>query len=123
MKKLMLYSLFGSFCAGIDVIAFHFTVAVGLHYQLANAFGYSLGTIISFFLNRNFTFKVTNAIGYRLSVFFGVAAIGYLFSSAFLFVTIQVNGMDTDFAKVSSLPFVLVIQFTLNKFVTFRQVN
>ena len=111
MKKLMLYSLFGSFCAGIDVIAFHFTVAVGLHYQLANAFGYSLGTIISFFLNRNFTFKVTNAIGYRLSVFCGVAAIGYLFSSAFLFVTIQVNGMDTDFSKVSSLPFVLVIQF------------
>lgn len=121
MKKLLLYGVFGSFCAGIDVISFHFIIGFGLHYQLANTLGYTLGTLISFLLNRSFTFKVTDAIGYRLSSFLGVAAVGYLFSSAFLFVAIQVYGMDADFTKVASLPFVLVIQFTLNKLITFRE--
>ena len=92
-------------------------------YQAANAVGYLTGTLISFALNRVFTFGMRDKPGARLIFFLATAAIGYAFSAALLWSMVDLFGLDARIAKLLTLPLVVVLQFTLNKRITFRAIN
>ncbi len=92
----------------------------GVGYQLANAAGYAVGTLISFVLNRHFTFQTYDRTLLRLLMFFGMAFIGYLSSSALLWLLVSTLKINPILAKVATLGFVLVLQFSLNRAITFR---
>lgn len=122
-QKLITYAFFGGTGVLSDIGIYTLLISMGLNYQIANASGYLTGTLLSFFLNRHYTFKVKDKIVKRLMSFLLVAFVGYLSSAFLLYVLVERLSMDAILAKISTLFFVLIIQFTLNKKITFKESN
>ena len=120
VRQLVLYAVCGGTGVLTDLVLFTALVHYGVNYQVANAAGYAAGTLASFILNRHFTFQVYDKAFRRLALFFGTALIGYLASSALLWVLVSVQGYPPLPSKVATLAVVLVLQFSLNRAITFR---
>ncbi len=120
-KKIIKYAFFGGFGVVTDLCMYSVIITLGMNYQLANATGYLAGTLVSFFLNRHFTFKVKDKIIFRMIKFFLVAFTGYLSSAGLLYILIEKMLIGEITAKILTLFFVLILQFTLNKKVTFKE--
>lgn len=120
VRQLMLYAICGGTGVMADLILFTVLVHCDVNYQGANAAGYAVGTLASFILNRHFTFQVYDRALRRLGLFFGAALVGYLVSSALLWVLVSAMGYPPLPSKIATLAVVLVLQFSLNRAVTFR---
>jgi putative flippase GtrA len=118
--QFFLYCLCGGMGVSTDYAVFYATVTAGMPYQGANALGYVAGTFMSFALNRVFTFGMRDQVLQRLGRFLGVAAVGYLASALMLLVLVQWLMVDARIAKLLTLPLVVVLQFSLNKRITFK---
>ena len=119
-KKLAFYCICGGTGLITDFLIFTVLVYLGVHYQISNTMGYATGTIVSFFLNRAITFNVLDKMLTRLFLFFCVATIGYLGSLLLLWILVELISMEPVSSKLVSLPIIVIIQFSLNKLVTFR---
>jgi len=111
-------------CGGMGVTTdygvFYLSVTAGMPYQGANALGYVAGTLVSFALNRVFTFGMRDQVLQRLGRFVGVAGVGYATSAVLLWVLVQGLLVDARIAKLLTLPVVVVLQFSLNRRITFK---
>lgn len=121
MRQFVLYCVFGGLGVLSDYLAFLASLALGAPVYVANIIGYAVGTFVSFFLNRRLNFKVLDKVGRRLATFLGVAAIGLLTSTVLLWLLVEVLTVDPAIAKLLTLPVVVVLQFSLNRLITFRQ--
>ena len=54
----------------LDLVIFYSLVEFGLAYQIANFIGYASGTLLSFGLQRKFTFRIKDRTIFRLILFF-----------------------------------------------------
>lgn len=118
--QFLLYCLCGGIGVSTDYAVFYLAVTSGTWYQAANGMGYLAGTLMSFFLNRIFTFSMRDKILQRLVLFLLIALIGFSASAALLWVLVQVMNLDVRIAKLISLPMVVVLQFSLNRKITFN---
>lgn len=121
MKQFFLYCLCGGIGVSTDYLIFYSSLTFGLWYQGANLFGYLAGTLVSFFLNRKITFGVQDKVGQRLVIFLGVAAIGFSASALMLWMMVDVISLDPKIAKLLTLPVVVILQFSLNRQITFNE--
>ncbi|MDB5957139.1 GtrA family protein [Ramlibacter sp.] len=121
MSQLLLYCICGGLGVGTDYATYYLLVTAGVGYQVANVAGYLAGTLLSFFLNRRITFGVKSKVLRRMAIFFGVAAVGFTASAAMLWVLVDHLRMDARIAKLLTLPFVVLIQFSLNRRITFNE--
>ena len=115
------YAFFGSFGVLVDFIIYTVLVMVSINYQLGNLIGYIGGTLVSFLLNRLFTFKIRTEILERFLKFSAVASIGYLSSVFLLWISVEKMLLDEITSKVITLIFIVFIQFSLNKAFTFKE--
>jgi putative flippase GtrA len=113
------YIFFGGFGVLSDLILYSFLIMQSINYQEANAWGYFLGTMISFILNRKYTFKIKDRVVRRFIKFWLVAMTGYLTSVFLLFLLVPM--FDSIISKLVTLIAVVFIQFTLNKKFTFKK--
>ena len=121
-KQFLLYCLIGFSGVGLDFCVYSLLIKTRLlDYQAANAVGYASGTLLSFVLNAKFNFRVTDKIALRLLSFFGVAFIGWLVSAATLHVLIENFSWDKYLAKAATLFVVVMLQYNLNRLVSFRK--
>ena len=104
----------------LDFTTFSALVYFGVNYQAANAVGYGGGTVLSFILNRRYTFAVRDAPWRRFALFASVALIGYSLSSAVLWLLVSHIRLPPIPAKLITLALVLAVQFGLNSTVTFQ---
>jgi putative flippase GtrA len=123
-KQFFLYCLCGGTGVMSHFLVFHASLGLfansSLGYQIANTLGYLVGTLLSFVLNRVITFGVRDRAGKRLGLFVLVAACGYGVSSGLLWVLVEWAKLTPRWALVLSLPMVVVLQFGLNRKITFR---
>ena len=122
-QKLITYAFFGGTGVLSDIGVYSLLITMGFNYQIANASGYLMGTLVSFFLNRHYTFKIKDKVLKRLISFLSVAFIGYFTSALLLYFLVESLTMDAIIAKIATLFFVLILQFSLNKKITFRESN
>lgn len=112
------------FCGGLGVLTdygvYYAAVKSDLWYQAANVLGYASGTVVSFLLNRIITFGARDRAVQRFALFAAVAATGFSFSAAMLWVLVAQFGVAETIAKLLTLPIVVAIQFLLNRAITFR---
>ena len=118
-----MYGLIGTFGVFIDLSIFNilyifFDQSLFILYHLI---GYLFGTLTSFFLNINFNFKIKDKIKSRLILFFLVAFIGALTSSIFIHFASNVFAFDARISKLLSLIIVFLVQYLLNKSLTFKK--
>ena len=120
-RNFILYGLIGGFCAtldfGIYTLLCHFAV---LPYLWANVISIHCGIICSFLLNRTFNFKVKDKTTQRFVSFYVVGLIGLGISELMLYVMVTIGGWNELLCKLISVVVVALIQFVLNKYITFK---
>ena len=121
-RQLVVYCIIGCTGATLDFLVYVLlTNIVGMHYQLANFLSVSFGIINNFFWNCYFNFKTKDKIFKRLASFYSVGMFGWALSAGCLWLFIEVMGLNGLVAKLGTIFFVTVVQFGLNKFITFRK--
>ena len=120
-RHLILYGIIGGLCAtldfGIYTLLCHFDV---LPYLWANVISIHCGIICSFLLNRTFNFKVQDKTPQRFLSFYVVGLIGLGISELMLYLMATVGNWNEVLCKLISVVVVALIQFVLNKYITFK---
>ena len=90
---------------------------------LSNILSSFIGFNNNFFLNAFFNFKTTGNLPLRYLSYFVVCLFGMVISSTFLYVTVSIMGFNAFLCKFIAMSFMFVIQYFLNKKITFRKVS
>lgn len=121
-RNLILYGVIGGFCAALD-----FGVYTGLcywnimPYLIANIISIHVGIFTSFVLNRSFNFKVKDKVKTRFLSFYTVGLVGLGISEGMLYLMVTKEGWNEIACKLVTIVVVALIQFLLNKYITFRK--
>lgn len=143
IRQLVKYGMVGSVGMVIDMGLFYLlAVKLSVQYPISAYIGELLGGKIpihvidadishiissivaitnNFILNSYFTFKVTDNKLQRFLSFAGIAAIGLLISTTLITLFVGKIKMDEMLAKIIATCIIAAIQFTINKFFTFKQ--
>lgn len=119
--KFILYCLCGGIGVASDYLIYCIALQLDIWYQVSNILGYLSGTVVSFLLNRKITFGVNDQFVRRFVMFLGVALVGFSVSAVLLWVLVDYLFIEPKFAKILTLPAVVVIQFALNRRITFAK--
>ena len=123
-KQFLLYCIIGASGVTLDFGIYSLLVKTRLlDYQAANAVGYSSGTLLSFILNARFNFRVTDKIPLRLVSFFSIAFLGWLVSAGLLHLLIGRFNFDKYLSKFATLIVVVLLQYNLNRLLSFRKAS
>jgi putative flippase GtrA len=118
--QFLLYCICGGIGVSTDYAIYYLAFTSGMWYQGANGLGYLAGTLMSFTLNRVFTFGMRDRVLQRLFLFLSVAALGFAASALLLWILVQWMQLDPRIAKLLTLPMVVVLQYALNRRITFN---
>ena len=120
-NQLIKYGIIGGFCATLDFVIY--TCIIGfteLSYVYANIISVHCGIFASFFLNRQFTFKIKDKTLLRFVSFYLVGIVGLLISSGLLILFVEKMHLNELLSKAITVVFVALIQFLLNKYISFN---
>jgi len=121
-RQLLLYCIIGASGVTLDFSTYSIFLKTGiLHYQAANAVGYTSGTLLTFFLNARYNFKVRDRVALRLFSFCMVAFFGWAASAATLYLLVSRFNLDKYLAKLITLVMVVILQYNLNRLISFRK--
>jgi putative flippase GtrA len=119
-QRLITYAVIGGGAVLVDVGLFWiFNELAGLGFVLSNALSVFVAMVYSFILNALFNFRTRDNLLRRFGSFGVVTFCGYLVSTAILWLG-DVLGLNATLVKAASLPFVLLLQFSLNSRFTFQ---
>lgn len=119
-RQLLLYACIGCTGVTIDFIAFLILTQYFLvPYLIANLAAVSLGITNNFFLNAFYNFKVKDRLINRFVRFYSIGLLGLLLSSGLLFLLVNTFSMHQVTAKSATVIIVALLQFYLNRTVTF----
>lgn len=120
-RSLILYGIIGSLSSCLDFLIYSALVEwVGLDYILANCISVLAGIATSFVLNRKYNFKVEDKTARRFVIFLSVGLGGLCLSNLILWLCIQQLQINELLSKLLSIVLVVVLQFILNKYITFK---
>ena len=120
-RNLILYGIIGSCSSFLDFITYTFLIRIGeFNYLIANCISVIIGIVTSFILNRKYNFKVKDKTAKRFSIFLTIGLCGMLMSNLILYICIDCLSLDEIISKLCSIVFVVIIQFILNKYITFK---
>lgn len=121
-RNLVLYTLIGVFSATLDFLIF--TVLIKYFdfvFIKSNVISVTCGITASFILNRNLNFKLKDKTPIRALSFFIVGLSGMLVSTLILGFLIFILPISIFYLKIVSAFFVALMQFFLNKYLTFKK--
>ncbi|MCX6307442.1 MAG: GtrA family protein [Bacteroidia bacterium] len=118
------YALVGVVGLVVDMGLFYvFYELLHINYIVSNIMSSSLAVLNNFILNSIFTFKVKDKLFYRFISFFSIALAGMALSSGMLVVMIDGMHWNSMVSKAVSVFFVALIQYYVNKKLTFSERN
>lgn len=123
-RQMMFYTVIGLLTSVLDFIVYAVLVyAFDLHYLVANIVGVLVSIPVGFFLNRNFNFLTLDKLPLRLMSFLIVGVLGMLITGMMLYVCIDVYHFGKISSKLFSIVSVSLLQFLLNKYITFKPIT
>lgn len=121
-RNLILYGLIGGCCAALDFGIYSCMCYWDIMpYLWANIISIHVGIFMSFILNRSFNFKVKDKTTQRFLSFYAVGLTGLGISELMLYLMVTLGGMNELLCKLISIVVVALIQFLLNKYITFKR--
>lgn len=121
-RQFFLYAIIGTISSLLDFCVFKLlTYFGGMEELYANLISVPCGMICSFFLNYFVNFKSKGKFWLRLISFLIVGTIGLGFSELFIHLGTNTFSLNADLTKLSSIVLVALLQFGLNKFITFKE--
>ena len=119
-RNLVLYGVIGAMASSIDFCVYSTMILIGVNLLIANAIGVNVGIITSFCLNRRYNFKVKDHAKMRFASFYLIGMIGLAISTGMLYVAVDKLCINEFYSKLLTIVLVALIQFMLNKAITFR---
>lgn len=120
-RNIILYGIIGCCSSSLDFVIYTFLLSyIGLNYIISNCISVLAGIITSFTLNRKYNFKVKDKTFKRFTVFFIVGICGMILSNIILYISIDILFLNKLISKLLSIILVVLIQFILNKYITFK---
>ena len=121
-RELIVYCMIGCSGASLDFVAYAMLTSwAGVHYQLANFLSVSIGIVNNFFWNYFFNFKTKDHMLIRLGSFYVIGMFGCALSAICLWLFIEKLGLGSLISKLATIFLVTVVQFCLNKHITFKK--
>lgn len=121
-RSFILYNLIGISGAGIDFCVYSLlTQLTDLNYLIINTGSILLGISNNFFWNMRYNFKKEDHRLKRYVSFLSVGIFGLIISTVFLWILIEKYSISVIVAKAFTLTVIAIIQFILNKYITFRR--
>lgn len=121
IKEIIVYAIIGGISAGLDSILFAVISMIGVNLYIANFISVNIGIITSFILNTRFNFKIKDNIQKRLIRFLTIGYVGMSISTVILYIGKELWGIDAILVKLISVVVVAILQFILNKLITYRK--
>ncbi len=117
---LIRYLVIGGTAVLLDVGLFLLADRVfGWHPVLSNTFSTGVAMVASFLANSFGNFRVTDRLWLRFLSFAAVSGAGWLLSTVIIWIAVDLAGLDPVVAKILTLLPVVVLQYSLNKKITF----
>ena len=124
-KEILLYILFGGVATVVSIGSFVLCeTGLGLDALVANAFSWVITVSFAFVTNRTWGFRSQakgKAIFGEMVSFFGGRVLTLVFEEAVLLVLITWLHFDSLLVKVAAQVGVLVFNYLISKFITFRK--
>ncbi|MEI7603601.1 MAG: GtrA family protein [bacterium] len=121
-KKLIKYLIIGASGAGLDLIVFTLFVNIFLWNPfIVKSFSTTLGITNNFILNIMFNFKVRDEILKRFLYFFSTGIFGLLLSLGIFWIFITNLGWDKNIVNLITIVVVILVQYNLNKHISFGE--
>jgi putative flippase GtrA len=120
-RNLILYGIIGGFCASLDFVIYTLLCRYDfVPYLWANVISIHCGIFTSFLLNRTLNFKVKDKTTKRFLSFYIVGLIGLGISEGLLYLMVTIGNINELLSKLISVVVVALVQFVLNKYITFK---
>lgn len=120
-NQLVKYVLIGILGLVVDFGTYWILTDININVEIANMISSTCGIINNFFWNSYTNFKVHNRMFLRFISYFLVGQITTVFTTISLFIFATKLGFSHLIVKVIATIVATLIQFVLNKFVTFRK--
>ena len=122
-RQFLTYAAIGAVGAGLDFIIFIvLNQKLGVYHLYANIISTMAGITTNFFLNIFYNFRVRDFLWQRFLSFYAVGLLGLLLTSGLLYLFTDLLGFHPVIVKLGTLIVVLIVQFTLNKYISFRYI-
>jgi putative flippase GtrA len=119
-STLIKYFFIGISAAGIDVSIYIVLFNIfDLPALISTSISIAVATVYAFTLNKVYNFQVKGNTFLRLLSYSLVSGVGLLISLTLLYIFTEVKGYDGNLIKIISLPIIFVVQYVLNKKITF----
>ncbi len=117
----VIYAFFGVLALGVDFGVFSaFNLMLeGKYPEISSVIGNVVGFLFTFFTNTYLNFKKTDRFAYRLVSYATICVFGMLIST--FFISLFKTQRNIYVVKLIIMLVVCVIQFVLNKFITYRK--
>lgn len=119
-RNLILYGIIGCSTASLDFIIYTLLIHAGIYYVIANSISVVAGIVTSFFLNRQYNFKVKDNTKRRFVIFLTVGLCGMLLSNLILYICVDLFDLNKIVSKLLSIVLVVILQFIINQYITFK---
>jgi putative flippase GtrA len=120
-RHFLLYSIIGVSGVFIDFFSYGAMVSwTSISYLLANIVSTTLGICNNFIWNAWFNFRKTDNIKNRFFTFYFVGMLGLLLSTVILYILVQYFSIQELVAKMVTIVFVVIVQYSLNKKYSFQ---
>jgi putative flippase GtrA len=120
-RQFIIYSIIGLSGATLDLALFLvlFNV-VKMDKNIATGISTSLGIINNFTLNVLFNFKTKDNLLRRFISFYSIGLIGLGITLGIFYVFVDLLKFNTNLIKILSIIFVVLVQYNLNKKISFK---
>lgn len=123
-RTFIIYAIIGVSGVMLDLISFYLMNSFfHINHQIANFISTSLGIINNFFWNAFLNFKVNDKLIKRFVSFYMVGMTGLILTAIILYIFVDTLHFNPSAVKAGSLFFVLVVQYSLNKNVSFKRIS
>lgn len=120
-KEFIKYCMIAAIGGIIDLLLFIMLhTYTGIHIQIVNLVSMFTGVTTNFILNYHFNFKAHSKFFRRYFSFLTIGTAGFLVVSIAVFIFVQQLGWNAIIVKISATMFATVIQYLLNRYVSFR---
>lgn len=120
-KTFVLYAVIGLSGVLLDTLLFFALYNLGhVDKTLATFISISLAVVNNFLLNVFLNFKVKDRLLQRFGKFYLVGLTGIALTAALFFLFVDIAKFDANIVKLGSLVPVLLLQYSLNKYWSFK---
>ena len=120
LVQLARFTLSGFANTGMGLAAIYIAMALGAQYIIANALGYAIGLVCSFFINRVWTFKVKSKHAHKdILPFVVVALTAYALNLATVVSLVEVLRIPAPQSQLAGVVVYAICSFLGMKYIVF----